>query len=136
MSDPGYSIFQPDDPFEVGTGPFRYRREADGTMVFVLTVEPRHCNKDGAAHGGVLMTMADLVACAVARDGTDDPAAITVSLNADFVGAAEAGETIECRGRVLRRTGGMSFASAIVSGADGRVLLNGNAVIKRVRAGG
>lgn len=126
------TVFDPFDPFEMSAGPFLYRRDADGRLVFSLEILPKHCNSGGIVHGGLMMTMADLTICATARDETDDVRAITVSMNSDFLSGAGAGEVIEARGEVLQRTGTMAFMRASLS-VEGRPLLNVNAVIKRIR---
>ncbi len=129
-----YALFDPHDPFEMRAGPFLYRREAGGELVFALVAEARHCNSHGIVHGGLMMTMADLCISAASRQGTDDLFALTISMNTDFLSSARAGEVIECRGRVLRRTGSLAFVAATMTAAeDGRPLLNVNAVLKRIR---
>ena len=126
------TVFDPFDPFEMSAGPFLYRRDEEGRLVFSLEIEPKHCNSGGIVHGGLMMTMADLTVCATAREGTDDARAITISMNSDFLSGGRVGEVIEARGEVLHRTGTMAFMRASLS-VEGRPLLNVNAVIKRIR---
>jgi uncharacterized protein (TIGR00369 family) len=104
----GYVIYDPVDPFENDAGPFFWRRLEDGSHHFVLRTEPRHANSHEVIHGGLLMTMADLTMAVTAKDAPDD-AYVTVAFNSEFVAAGYAGDLVESRGELVRRTGSMAF---------------------------
>ena len=60
--DNGFAIPYPDDPFEMNSGPF-YLGYEDGATIVSLRVGRNQCNSNLVAHGGLLMTLADLAVC-------------------------------------------------------------------------
>ncbi len=126
----GYIIYDPVDPFENDAGPFFWRLLEDGSHHFVLRGEPRHANAYGVIHGGLLMTMADLT-MAVTAKGEPDDAFVTVSFNSEFVAAGHAGDLIEARGELIRRTGSMAFVRGHIHVGE-TTLFVCSAVMKRV----
>ena len=96
-----------------------------------LEVDARHLNRSGVLHGGVLTTMMD-AACGYAGCYSPEPGmprrAFTLSLNCQFVGAAEVGARLTAR---ARRTGGgkqIFFARAEIVDQDGRLIAQGEGV--------
>ena len=77
-----------------------------------LDVQPKHLNRGGVLHGGVLSTLIDAV-CGFAGCYTDDPnekrGCITLSLTVSFTGQVNGG-TIRAVGR--RRAGGRRIYTA------------------------
>lgn len=118
------------DPAETHVGPFLRREDADG-LTIALVVADHHCNEHGSLHGGVQMALADYTVGATARFGTTD-STVTVSFDANFVDTARAGELIEGRAEVVRRTGSLVFVQGRLRCGD-RPLLAFNGVVKRVR---
>lgn len=55
----GFVPFAQSSPFLDLIGPFYAKNEAQG-LVLGLRIEHRHCNRRGLAHGGLLVTLADL----------------------------------------------------------------------------
>jgi len=129
-----YRIVDPTDPYEMGCGPFFTPLDDDGDPRIVLLAGPGHCNASGILHGGLLVTMADLAIYTEAVRGQTGEGMLTVSLNSDFVAAASEGAFVEARAEVTRRTGSLAFLRAQITSGD-HVLLNCNAVVKRLRAG-
>lgn len=130
---PGYSIYDPDDPFETMAGPFWCSRLADGSDHFVLQAAERHCNTHGIVHGGLLVTMIDLVLVATSKIEPEDRF-VTVSLNSEFLAAGNKGDLIEAQGTLTRRGGSLSFARGQVTCGD-RILLTASAVLKSIGPG-
>ena len=128
---PGYSIYDPGDPFEVRAGPFFWKVDGDGRHSFLLQAEDRHCNSHGVLHGGLLMTMIDLALVAVAKR-TPDERYVTVSLNVDFMAAGRHGDVIEAQGECLRRTRSMAFVRGQITCGD-RTLISANSVLKAIK---
>ena len=128
----GFTIADPEDTFENGTGPFYRPEPDDGDLRIVVRAEERHMNATGVVHGGLLMTMADLALCYTGRQGYGGERCITISMNSDFLDGGRLGDLIEARAEVLRRTGSLVFARAKVEVGE-RVLLNCSAVLKRIR---
>jgi len=127
-----YRISDAADPYEVNAGPFYEPLDRAGDVRFVILVEEKHCNSGGVTHGGLLMTLADLTACAVAREGLPDERAITVSLDSQFVSAGQVGDFLEARAELVRRGGTLAFVRGQITAGE-RVLLNCNAVTRRFK---
>lgn len=127
---PGYTIYDPYDPFETRAGPFWWSRLEDGTDHFVLRAAEHHCNTHGIVHGGLMMTMIDLVLVAIAKSAPEDRF-VTVSLNSEFVSSGRKGDLIEARGTLTRRGRSLAFAQGKVTSGD-RILLTASAVLKPI----
>ena len=126
----GYTIYAPIDPFENDAGPFYWRLLNDGSHHFVLRTEERHANAHGLIHGGLMMTMADLT-MAVTAKGDPDDVYVTVSFNSEFVASGHAGDLVEARGELVRRTGSMAFVRGNIHVGE-RTLFVCSGVMKRV----
>ena len=127
---PGYTIYDPVDPFENRAGPFFWARLPDGGHHFVLRAEARHCNSHGIVHGGLMMTMIDLTLVIAAKEAPDEQL-VTVSLNSEFIASARQGDLIEARGELVRRTRSLAFVRGQVTCGD-RSLLTASAVLKPI----
>lgn len=127
---PGYTIYDPVDPFETRAGPFYWAQLEDGTHNFALLATERHCNSHGIVHGGLMMTMIDLALVAAAKSAPDDRL-VTVSLNSEFLASGRQGDLIEARGEVLKRGRSLAFARGQVVCGD-RILLSASAVLKPI----
>ncbi len=128
---PGYTIYDPIDPFENLAGPFHWRRREDGSHHFVVRALARHCNRHGIVHGGMMMTMIDLAMVASSKRDWEE-AVVTVSQNVEFVAAGREGELIEAVGECLRRGASLAFVRGQVFVGE-RVLLNASAVLKPLK---
>jgi acyl-coenzyme A thioesterase 13 len=84
-------------PFLDTLGPFFYRRTEQG-FVIGLQVADKHANARGSAHGGLLLTLADIALGYTAAASEDPPLALTtVNISADFVGHARVGDWLEAQ---------------------------------------
>ena len=100
----GFEPFDVPDDFVQLAGPLFAKPEPEGLRMGLL-LERRHGNPMGIAHGGLLMTLADMV-CGV---GSGYATGIrwphpTISLNCDFVRGAKLGNWVEGRAVVTRKT--------------------------------
>ena len=127
---PGYTIYDPVDPFENRAGPFWYAQADGAPPKFAVQVTEQHCNSHGIVHGGLMMTMIDLALVAVSKVAATDRL-VTVSLNAEFVASANVGDLIEASGTLTRRTRSLAFARGQVTCGE-RVLLTASAVLKPI----
>src|SRR5471032_1547762 len=117
------------DDFVGLIGPLWYKVEGEKIRVG-LPLEPRHGNPMGWAHGGLLVTVADMVMGAGSGHATGirwpHP---TVSLSTEFVRGAKLGQWLEGTARVARRTLNFCFCSCdLVSG--GEIVLVATGVFK------
>jgi acyl-coenzyme A thioesterase PaaI-like protein len=107
----GAERFDPNDPFEVRAGPFWITVPDDTTVAcsrtFWLRVQERHCNSSSIAHGGLLMTLADMTMADAARDGNGDW--VTISFDSHFVTSGHLGDLLESTAVCTRRTGRTAF---------------------------
>lgn len=95
----------------------------DGQPVYGLRVGPEYANNRGAAHGGVLMTVADLVLGYTTAFASDPLLPLTTaSMSVDFVGAAQVGEWLEGRAETVRTGRLLAFASCYLTVGDRRVV--------------
>ena len=103
-------------------GPF-YHRGLGHDLVVGLRIEPKHANARGFAHGGVLMTMAD-IALGYAASTTQEPPlrAVTASLTTDFAGSAQVGDWVEARVDVQKIGGRLVFANAYLTVGTERIV--------------
>jgi acyl-coenzyme A thioesterase 13 len=126
QTEPGF------DPAEDHIGPFYFRR-VNEQMDCAFLVEHKHCNANGTAHGGVLMTFADYALCMAATNGYDGESCVTVSFSSDFLAAAENGHVVSCVPKVNRVTGSMVFVTGELISQE-EICLTFSAVVKRLRS--
>ena len=112
-----------DSPFHSLMG-FHLDEWRDGFAQVSVEVEPRHLNRNGILHGGVLLTMMDEVGglCGV---WSGDPGrvrrSVTVNLSSSFTGRTLGGRVI-ATGRLIEHGKALYFSRAEVHGADGALL--------------
>jgi acyl-coenzyme A thioesterase PaaI-like protein len=106
-------------------GEFWMRREESGPA-FGFLAEPKHVNRAGAVHGGLLATIADNTLGWTVMDAYPTHHAATIQLNLHFVAGARPGDFIEGRGEIVRATrtviflrGKFSVRQGIIAIADG-----------------
>jgi|SRR5579871_879528 len=101
-----------DDQGFVGlVGPVWKRRSGE-TDRYAFLADPKHHNRRGVVHGGMLMTFADRALGRACRYANAHKPQATVQLDVHFIDAVKIGEFVEARCRVVRRTRVLMFASA------------------------
>lgn len=120
-------------PFLDAVGPFYYRRDGE-RLIIGLRILEKHANARGVAHGGLLMTLAD-IALGYSTSYQEDPPAslVTASLTADFAGAAKLGDWIEAHVDVQKSGKRLAFANAYLI-VNGERILRASAVFARSAA--
>ena len=117
----GFEILDFPSPFLQYIGPIYVNRGGE-RPVLGLRVEQRHTNARGTAHGGLLLTLADVALGYVTGTSQDPPTPlITANLTADFASAAYLGDWLEVRVDIIRASGGMGFANAFIYVGDKRI---------------
>ncbi len=96
---------------------------------FVFTPRAQHLNGGGATHGGLLMTLADVVLGFTVHEAIPGQAASTVTLNTDFLAGGKEGEPIEGRAAITRKTKSLVFVAGDLS-SGGRILLTASGIWK------
>ncbi len=99
----------------------------------VLALEPKHLNRSGVPHGGVIATLIDS-ACGFAGCYCAVPGrlrkAVTLSMSSNFLGQAVAGDTLIAK---AKRTGGginIFFTRCDLVDGKGQIIATGEAAYK------
>ena len=126
--------WQPDDDdgFVALVGPI-LRRASGETDRYAFMAEPKHYNRGGVVHGGMLMTFADRAIGRACRYANAHQPQATVQLDIHFVDAVQVGEFVEATCRIVRRTRALMFASAELT-VGTRVVATANGVWKTLGA--
>lgn len=108
-------------------GPYFQARPAEGAAQ-AFYVLPRHCNRMGIVHGGMLTAFLDsALAAAVGRQTKS--ASVTIHLSVDFLSMARAGEWVMAESRVTRATREVVFAEARIHVGE-KDIVRGSGVFK------
>ena len=115
----GFSrIDLPTNAFMSANGPVYVKMEGK-QLVLGLYVEDKHCSSIGLCHGGMLMTLADLIlTIGVNVQANLSRFLPTVSVTCDFLGPAPKGAWLEARVTVLRTTRNLAFAQGLLTLED------------------
>jgi acyl-coenzyme A thioesterase 13 len=108
-------------PFLDHVGPFFFQWR-EKRLVLGLRIEGKHANARGTAHGGLLLTMADVGLGYQMAMSQDPPVkATTVSMSADFIGSAGIGDWLEAHVEMNQLGARLAFANAYLAVGDKRV---------------
>ncbi len=118
----GFTALFRSSPFLDRTGPF-YSRGQGESLSIGLRVLDHHLNARGLAHGGVLLTMAD-IALGYAMATSENPpiSAVTSHLSADFAGSARLGDWVESRVDIQKIGRTLSFANVYLLVGHSRIV--------------
>jgi len=116
--------------FSHHAGPF-YFREKGSVPGVGFFAEPHHANLDGIVHGGALMTLADMSLWDICRRSEGDFEAVTVTMNAEFIGPGPVGAFIEATGETTKAGRSLLFARGLVT-VSGKSLLSFSGMLKRL----
>jgi acyl-coenzyme A thioesterase 13 len=118
----GYTVLFRSSPFLDHTGPF-YSKGRGQTLSIGLRVLDHHLNARGLAHGGVLLTMADIALGYAMATAADPPiSAVTSQLSADFAGGARLGDWVESRADIQKIGKTLAFANIYLLVGDARIV--------------
>ena len=118
------------ETFSGRAGPFYFRKEGLGPGVAFFSM-PHHANLGGVIHGGMLMTLADMSLWDICMRSAGRFHGVTVTMNAEFVGAGPIGEFIEATGDVIKLGRKLMFARGIIT-AKGEPILTFSGTLKRL----
>lgn len=117
-------------PVDVLPGADGEGASGDDSLGFV--VAPRHLDRAGQAHPGMLTAFADHVLATLARAAVAEAGGAgvaAVSLNCDFIGTVAVGETVTGTAQLTRRTRSLVFVAGTLR-ASGRPVLSANGIWK------
>ena len=118
----GYAALFRSSPFLDRIGPF-YSKGNGASLSIGLRILQHHLNARGLAHGGVLLTMADIaLGYAMATSETPPVGAVTSHLSADFAGSARLGDWVESGVDIQKIGRTLAFANAYLSVGDVRIV--------------
>ena len=103
-------------------GPLWSRREG-GSWAYGLLLAHSHLNPAGVAHGGALLTLIDHVMSTVAWEASGRTPCLTLQLDTQLLAPARAGQFVEARARVVRRTHSLLFMQGSVTLDDAPILV-------------
>jgi uncharacterized protein (TIGR00369 family) len=117
---------RPEPTFNSHIGNMYVKRGEKGTrdeFVLAIRVQQNMCNPAGSLHGGMMMTVADLV-------GTMGGGALaglrkflpTVSMTCDFVSPAKVGDWVEGRPELVRQTRSLLFTNIYLTVGEEKIL--------------
>ena len=95
-----------------------YSRRTDEAVYIGLRAGPAHSNSRGFVHGGLISALADNamgLSCGLALGHAR---LVTVNLTVDFIAAANQGQWLEIRPKVVRVGSTLCFATAEIFSAD------------------
>ena len=124
----GYTLLTWTRGFGRQVGPLFYKTWPDGKRTFGLRIEDRHLNGLSNAHGGLLMTLADVAwgnVITVQRSAWW----VTVRLTCDFLASAKPGEWVEAGSEILSSEGDLYSVRGKVWCGE-RLLLTGTGLFK------
>lgn len=112
----GFVPYGEPSPFLSRVGPLYERTDDTAGFALGLLVLEHHCNRRGFAHGGLLMTLADIALGKTGERRSDPPASLlTASLTFDFITTARRGEWIEARCDFNRVGRELAFANCYLT---------------------
>ncbi len=126
---PGYVALDWRRGFVRQIGPL-YRRMSDAGVTMGFRVEEHHTNGMTNAHGGMLMSFADMAWGNVVSVETSSYW-VTVRLNCDFLAGARLGDWVEGAGELLSRDDNIFVVRGKIWCGD-RVLITGAGVFKPI----
>jgi uncharacterized protein (TIGR00369 family) len=115
-------------PFGDLVGPI-WKQEKGERLRWGFTVEPKHLNRAGNLHGGMLMTFADQSMAMTARKATGGKRHTTIELNTQFIGTVRLGQFVEAQAEVVRATRSLVFMQVKMYVAD-RIVVSANGIWK------
>jgi len=126
----GYAVLDWRRGFGRQVGPL-YRRAANGAYTMAFRVEEHHTNGMTNAHGGMLMTFADMAWGHIVSVETSSYW-VTVRLTLDFLSSARLGDWVEGGGDVLSTDGGLYVVRGKIWSGD-RLLITGAGIFKPIQ---
>jgi len=130
----GWRHWEPVDDFEEHSGPFYCKPDADGILCG-FRPDAKNRNGGGNIHGGALMTFADYVLFMTAFGADPTLHGVTLTMNSEFIGAAEPGQLLTGRGEIVRAGFSIIFVRGLIE-EEGRPVLSFSATIMKLKRRG
>ncbi len=121
----GYRLYKAPELFPEKIGPLYFKKE-DDQYQFGFLVDKSHTNFNGKLHGGMMMTFTDEMMGHQVFNAIGEKPCATISLNFDFIAAAEEGDWVTLRSTITRQgisvvfvRGELVIGEKIILTADG-----------------
>lgn len=116
---------------------FELLRMGEGEADIALDVRPEQCNSFMVAHGGLTMTLLDVVMAHAARSVNTDtpdfaPGVVTIEMKTSFLRPGQG--RLVAHGKLLHRTATLAFCEGSVRTPDGALLAHATGTFKYLRA--
>ena len=126
---PNGFILLRDEAFVSDVGPVYARKNEDYLWDIGFCPLPRHANRFGVVHGGMLATLVDFsIGYNLIQMGTPDMLLSTVNLNIDYVGAAQLGKWLQSRVSIEKSGGRLKFCTCNLYDEDSRLIVKASGV--------
>ncbi len=100
---------------------------------FELQLQPCHMNGVYSAHGGLMMTLMDVVMACSASD--DERTCVTVEMKSNFIRpGGQAGQRLKAQGFVRARGNSLAFCDGEIRNQDGELLATASGTFKYIKA--
>ena len=109
----------------------RLEHMADGLAVLLMMPQAEHHNSFDVVHGGVSMTLLDVVMAHAARSVAPELGVVTVELKTSFMRPALG--VLRAEGELLHRTATMAFTQARIVDEQGQVCSHATGTFKYVK---
>ena len=105
-----------------------------GMTSLEITIEPRHLNRAGTVHGGMLMTLLDSLMGYAATSTLEErePRLATSRMTTQFLEAVSGGQLLG-EGRVVSDNGGYLLTAGELRDQDGRLIATAQGQFTRLR---
>jgi uncharacterized protein (TIGR00369 family) len=113
---------------EAFAGPY-YLAESDGVWSMGFRVQPRHLNKMGVCHGGIMATFADALGTAVKRGQGLRVETPTITLTVDYVAPVRPGTWVQATPQLVMQTRKLLNFHSLIT-ADGETVARMNCIYK------
>lgn len=123
MKGPGFSSL---------VGPIWAKRASTGdgeAWRYAFLAEEKHENRQGAVHGGMLMTFADHAIGFVAWEAAGRRKCVTMQLENQFLAAVKHGDFVECDTEIVRAAKTVIFLRGVLK-VKGRPVMAANGIWK------
>lgn len=128
----GYEELVPEGGFDALVGPL-WRRPTPGGWTCAFRAEPKHANRRGVVHGGMLVSFADHALGMSVWTAVGEKPCATATLATDFVAAVRPGDWVECDAEVTRVSNALVFVRGrLFVGA--RTVMTATGIWKRLGA--
>ena len=116
---------------------FEFIGWGNGEAEIAVDLREEQCNSWNVAHGGVTMTLLDIVMAHAARSvdpraGTASPGVVTIEMKTTFMRPG-LGRLLG-KGRLLHRTASMAFCEASILDASGKLVAHATGTFKYLKA--